>query len=142
MNFLKSAVASAISQGPPFPYTFGDRVDVGDSIWSLFNGTRRVGLPYNPLRKLYDTDDEQEDSSNCSIFSFEINANNRSRVPLAKNALRKLKTLRHPGVVKILDSVEVRGYIGLWLGRGGLTWGRLIPTSISPRKELHLWDGM
>lgn len=42
MDFLKSAVASAISGGPPFPYSFGDRVDVDHSIWTLYNGTRRV----------------------------------------------------------------------------------------------------
>jgi hypothetical protein len=53
----------------------------------------------------------QEDNSKCSIFSFDINAN-RSRLPLAKNALRKMKTLRHPGVVKVLDTVEVGGVSG------------------------------
>ena len=42
MDFLKSAVASAISKGPPFPYSFGDRVDIDQSIWALYNGTRRV----------------------------------------------------------------------------------------------------
>lgn len=42
MDFLKSAVASAISKGPPFPYGFGDRVDIDQSIWALYNGTRRV----------------------------------------------------------------------------------------------------
>lgn len=42
MDFLKSAVASAISKGPPFPYTFGDQVDVDQSIWKLYNGTKRV----------------------------------------------------------------------------------------------------
>lgn len=44
MNFLKSAVASAIAQGPPFPYNFGDIVDIDESIWTLYNGTKRV--PY------------------------------------------------------------------------------------------------
>src|SRR5690606_10044111 len=48
MDFLKSAVASAISKAPPFPYTFGDRVDVGDSIWTLFNGTKRVSVAGPP----------------------------------------------------------------------------------------------
>lgn len=43
MDFLKSAVASAIAKGPAFPYTFGDRVDIDDSIWTLYNGTRKVG---------------------------------------------------------------------------------------------------
>ncbi len=42
MDFLKSAVASAMAKGPPFPYTFGDKVDLDPSIWSLYNGTRRV----------------------------------------------------------------------------------------------------
>jgi hypothetical protein len=49
---------------------------------------------------------EQDDGAKCSIFSFDIQAN-KSRLPLAKNALRKLRTLRHPGVVKVLDTVEV-----------------------------------
>ncbi|KAK6217588.1 hypothetical protein QIS74_07702 [Colletotrichum tabaci] len=92
MNFLKSAVASAIAQGPPFPYSFGDKVDIDESIWTLNNGTKR------------------EDGSNCSIFSFDIVAN-KSRLPLAKNALRKLRTLRHPGVIKVLDTVETDTYI-------------------------------
>lgn len=50
MDFLKSAVASAMSKGPAFGYTFGDRVDVDDSIWTLHNGTKRVRLklPFVP----------------------------------------------------------------------------------------------
>lgn len=46
MDFLKSAVASAISKGPAFGYTFGDRVDLNDSIWALHNGTKRVWPRY------------------------------------------------------------------------------------------------
>ncbi|KAL5598921.1 hypothetical protein BROUX41_003758 [Berkeleyomyces rouxiae] len=93
MDFLKSAVASAMSmQGPPFPYSFGDRVDIDQSIWTLNNGTRK------------------EDGSNCSIFSFDITAN-RSRLPLARNALKKMRTMRHPGVIKVLDTVETETYI-------------------------------
>ncbi|KAI0386958.1 ARM repeat-containing protein [Hypomontagnella monticulosa] len=92
MDFLKSAVASAIAQGPPFPYTFGDKVDVDASIWTLYNGTRRA------------------DGSNCSIFSFDVTAN-KARLPLAKNAVKKLRTMRHPGVIKVLDTVETDTYI-------------------------------
>ncbi|KUI74200.1 putative inactive serine/threonine-protein kinase scy1 [Cytospora mali] len=92
MDFLKSAVASAIAKGPAFPYSFGDIVDVDQSIWTLYNGTKR------------------EDGSNCSIFSFDITAN-RSQLALAKNALKKLRTLRHPGVIKVLDTVETDTYI-------------------------------
>lgn len=42
MDFLKSAVASAIAKGSSFPYSLGDRVDVTDSIWALHNATKRV----------------------------------------------------------------------------------------------------
>ncbi|KAF4125766.1 SCY1-like protein 1 [Geosmithia morbida] len=92
MDFLKSAMASAMASGPPFPYSFGDRVDVDNSVWALHNGTKK------------------DDGSNCSIFSFDISPN-RSRLPLAKNALRKMRTLRHPGVIKVLDTVETESYI-------------------------------
>ncbi|MCJ1389222.1 hypothetical protein MMC18_002078 [Xylographa bjoerkii] len=92
MDFLKSAVASAISKGPPFPYSFGDKVDLDDSIWTLYNGTKK------------------DDGSNCSIFSFDITAN-KSRLPLVKNAGRKLKTLRHPGLIRVLDTVATETYV-------------------------------
>ncbi|GAP89523.1 putative scy1 protein kinase [Rosellinia necatrix] len=93
MDFIKSAVASAMAaQGPSFPYSFGDKVDIDSSIWTLYNGTRRA------------------DGSNCSIFSFDA-AVNKSRLPLARNALKKLRTMRHPGVVKVLDAVETDSYI-------------------------------
>lgn len=63
---------------------------------------------YLDILRPYLTDNrEQEDGSNCSIFSFDITAN-KALLPLAKNALKKLRTLRHPGVIKVLDTVEVR----------------------------------
>lgn len=42
MDFLKSAVASAISKGPLAGYTVGDRVDIDQSIFTLQNGVKRV----------------------------------------------------------------------------------------------------
>ena len=61
----------------------------------------------------------QEDNLKCSIFSFDVSAN-RSRLPLAKNALRKFRTLRHPGIVKVLDTVEVGRYIEKDIGTADL----------------------
>jgi SCY1-like protein 1 len=61
----------------------------------------------------------KDDGSNCSIFSFDINAN-KSRLPLARNALKKLRTLRHPGVIKVLDTAEV-GYSRHAMHIGDLT---------------------
>ncbi|POR31829.1 N-terminal kinase-like protein [Tolypocladium paradoxum] len=56
MDFLKSAVASAMAQGPPFPYSFGDKVDVDESIWSLYNGTRRASRSLRNCLHLPSTD--------------------------------------------------------------------------------------
>ena len=48
----------------------------------------------------------KEDGSDCSIFAFDVAAD-RSRLPLARNAVRKMRTLRHPGMIKVYDTVEV-----------------------------------
>jgi len=48
----------------------------------------------------------QEDGSNCSILAFDVTAH-KNYLPMARNAVRKLRTLRHPGVIKVLDTVEV-----------------------------------
>ncbi|KAF2100527.1 ARM repeat-containing protein [Rhizodiscina lignyota] len=109
MDFLKSAVASAISKGPAFGFSFGDRVDIDQSIWTLYNGTKR------------------EDGSKCSIFSFDCVAN-KSRLPLARNALRKLRTLRHPGVIRVIDTVETDTYIYI-------ATERLVPLSWHVRRK-------
>ncbi|KIX00511.1 uncharacterized protein Z518_10651 [Rhinocladiella mackenziei CBS 650.93] len=87
MDFLKSAVASAIAKSSSFPVTIGDRIDIGDSIWSLHNGVKK------------------DDNTACCLFNFDINSN-KSRLPLAKNAARKLRTLRHPGVIRVIDVIE------------------------------------
>lgn len=92
MDFLKSAVASAIAKSSSFPFTIGDRVDVDASIWTVNNATKK------------------DDSSPCSVFTFDIAAQ-RSFLPLAKNAARKLRTLRHPGVIKVLDVIENETHI-------------------------------
>jgi hypothetical protein len=98
----------------------------------------RDGFVIRQPSKIYLLRDDQEDGSNCSIFSFEINDSTRSRLPLAKNAARKLRTLRHPGVVKVLDSVEVRFSAGVLWGKRdadgrGEAVGRQIATSTLQR---------
>lgn len=40
------------------------------------------------------------------MFTFDVNAQ-RSLVPLARNAVKKLRTLRHPGIIKFIESYEV-----------------------------------
>ena len=49
----------------------------------------------------------QDDSSSVSVFEFEANSPAKKNLfPLARNALRKLRTVRHPDVLKFMDVVE------------------------------------
>ncbi|UZJ56213.1 hypothetical protein CBS101457_005533 [Exobasidium rhododendri] len=95
MDYFKSAATAFLAKASPLPnYTIGDRDTwfEGKTIWSLHQGVRK------------------EDSSDCSILVFDatLPAHNprHSSLLLAKNALRKLRTTRHPDVVKLLDSAE------------------------------------
>lgn len=96
-------------QGPCLPLHLWRRrrrrpVDLDIAQWDQESMTSEFcSVPQRRSAKLTQV---QEDGSNCSIFSFDITTN-RSRLPLAKNALKKLRTLRHPGVIKVLDTVEV-----------------------------------
>ena len=72
----------------------------------------------------------QEDGSNCSIFAFNITAD-KSRLPLARNAVRKMRTLRHPGVIRIYDTVEVQPSY-----RGEEAFGRSLIQMID--RDIHL----
>ncbi|PWN90809.1 hypothetical protein FA10DRAFT_267243 [Acaromyces ingoldii] len=95
MDYFKTAATALLSKGGPLPnYNIGEREAwfEGRTIWSLHEGTKR------------------DDSSPCSILIFDamVPSHNprKSVLPLAKNALRKLRTTRHPDVVKLLDSAE------------------------------------
>jgi SCY1-like protein 1 len=95
MDYFKSAANAFLAKASPLPgYTIGERDNwfEGRTIWSLHQGICK------------------EDSSTCSILVFDstipVNNPRRSSLALAKNALRKLRTTRHPDVVKLLDSAE------------------------------------
>lgn len=49
----------------------------------------------------------QDDGSPVSIFEYDLgDPAKRNARPLAQNALRKLRTTRHPDVLKFMDAVE------------------------------------
>lgn len=47
----------------------------------------------------------QDDGTNVSIFEYDF-SQRKELAPIAKNALRKLRTTRHPDVLKFMDAVE------------------------------------
>ncbi|GAA5974494.1 hypothetical protein JCM21900_006691 [Sporobolomyces salmonicolor] len=107
MNFLSSlgtavlnASSAALQGSSAIPgvqgYQLGDKVlsFEGKSLWSLWSGVKK------------------DDSTPVSIFSFDLSSpspssfDRRSLLPLARNAFRKLRALRHPNILKFLDGSE------------------------------------
>ncbi|KZV89648.1 ARM repeat-containing protein [Exidia glandulosa HHB12029] len=90
LRSLGSAAASSILQksGLSLPFSLGERVgELG--IWTLHDAVKR------------------DDSTEVSVFVFDANqSQKRAALPLAKNAVRKLRTIRHPDVLRFIDAVE------------------------------------
>ncbi|CAO1624294.1 unnamed protein product [Parajaminaea phylloscopi] len=96
MDYLRSAASAVLSKssGPLPNYTIGAPVQTdlrsSGTIWQLHQGTKR------------------DDGSACSILVFDAanDPNGKTKLTIARNAARKLRTLRHPDVIKLLDSAE------------------------------------
>lgn len=73
-----------------FPYDVGDLIAPSskESIWSLHKGKRKTT------------------GEDVSIFVMDFRNNNSNKLEIAKNAVKRLKTLRHPSILTYLDSHE------------------------------------
>lgn len=100
MDWLKSAAQAAFAKGNTIPglsnIGLGERQPEFDglTIWTLYTGTKR------------------DDDTPVSVFVYDSaqpsssRADRKSLLQLARNALRKLRTLRHPDVVRFIDGSE------------------------------------
>ncbi|KAJ4468330.1 hypothetical protein J3R30DRAFT_3662182 [Lentinula aciculospora] len=92
MDYLRNLGSAAVStlvqkSGINLPFSLGVKVASLDGICSLYEGINR------------------DDSSPVSVFEYDF-SQRRDLAPLAKNSLRKLRTIRHPDVLKFMDAVE------------------------------------
>ncbi|RHZ46884.1 hypothetical protein Glove_606g66 [Diversispora epigaea] len=96
MDYLKSTLSRVVlgKDIPSFPYNLVEKIDAyeGESIWSLHHGTKK------------------EDGSPVSIFTFDC-VKQKEKLPLAKNAFKKFRTIRHPDLLSYIDGVETDTYI-------------------------------
>ncbi|KAI5967718.1 CEX1 [Candida margitis] len=99
MNFLSKTLSTFT--GTSIPYTFKEKIvdpvtlassqleTDQNSIWTLYNGV-------NP-----------KDSSDVSIFEFSLCEPKTQRYELlARNAFKKLKLIKFPGIISIIDFIE------------------------------------
>ncbi|CAO3654580.1 unnamed protein product [Mucor fragilis] len=93
MAFFSGIVKSSLhllgKDNSGFGYSVGDKVEFysDQSIWSLHHGTKK------------------EDGSEVSIFVFDCQKN-RDKAQLARNAFKRIRTMRHPDVLRYLDGIE------------------------------------
>ncbi|CAE6535679.1 unnamed protein product [Rhizoctonia solani] len=125
LRSLGSAAASSLIQksGLTLPFSLGDRVVAyGDPVWTLYDATKR------------------DDSSPVSVFAFDASdPQRRDLLPLAKNALRKLRTTRHPDILKFIDVVETDSSIHIVTERVQPLWTALERWSSKPAKSREEW---
>ncbi|SJX62369.1 related to CEX1-cytoplasmic component of the nuclear aminoacylation-dependent tRNA export pathway [Sporisorium reilianum f. sp. reilianum] len=94
LSSAASSVLSSARSGPLANYSIGN--ELGEyrqqTLWSLYSAVKR------------------DDNTQCTVLAFDLshphNASRANLLPLAKNAARKLRTTRHPDVLKLLDSAE------------------------------------
>jgi len=111
MDYLRTLGSAAVStlvqkSGLNLPFSLGVKVPTSDTIYTLYEATKRVRSSYSCFNIKFDVGDK-DDSSPVSVFEYDLNDPSRRNIkPLALNALKKLRTTRHPEVLKFMDAVE------------------------------------
>ncbi|KAI5454226.1 Nuclear aminoacylation-dependent tRNA export pathway component [Naganishia albida] len=103
MNILRNIATAALqSTGVTFPFQIGDRLSLGP-----------VNAPAFETSVIWDvrTGVKKDDGQPLTLFVFDLaqqqtGKDGKALFQLARNALKKLRTIRHPNILKYIDSVE------------------------------------
>ncbi|KAJ7668446.1 ARM repeat-containing protein [Mycena polygramma] len=103
MDYLRTLGSAAVSSlvqksGLTLPFSLGPKVTAFEGVWTLYDATKR------------------DDGTLVSVFEYDCSSQ-RGMMPIAKNALRKLRTTRHPDVLKFMDAVETETTIHIMTER-------------------------
>jgi SCY1-like protein 1 len=92
--FSLSSLTQALSGGPSLPFTIGELSEHNDpsSMWEMHNGQKK------------------DDNSQMTVFVFDCNKH-KDKITLAKNAIKRFKTMRHPDILKYIDGAEVKNSV-------------------------------
>ncbi|KAF8909893.1 armadillo-type protein [Mucidula mucida] len=121
MDYLRSLGTVLVNKsGLNLPFSLGPTVSSLDGICTLYDGTKR------------------DDGSPVSVFEYDF-SQKKNLEPLAKNALRKLRTTRHPDVLKYIDAVESDSTIFIMTERVRPLQAVLDSWSLKGSKEREDW---
>lgn len=95
MSFLSGIVNKVISSsGLALPFSVDEKLDAPPpaGLWTLHKGTKR------------------DDGTPLTVFSMDLNTK-RDKLALAQNSLKRIKTIRHPNMIRLVESVETDSHI-------------------------------
>ncbi|KJA27713.1 hypothetical protein HYPSUDRAFT_130539 [Hypholoma sublateritium FD-334 SS-4] len=99
MDYLRTLGSAAVStlvqkSGLNLPFSLGTKLAQVESYYTLYDATKR------------------DDGSPVSVFEYDFNDTSKKNIKsFAQNSLRKLRTTRHPDVLKFMDVVETDSII-------------------------------
>lgn len=90
MDFLKSTISKALGPQLNLPFNIGTQTIDQDpqSIWTRYAGTRK------------------DDQHPVTVLSFDMKRY-PEKLALARNALKKARTIRYPDCIRFIDGIEV-----------------------------------
>ncbi|KXN90149.1 N-terminal kinase-like protein [Leucoagaricus sp. SymC.cos] len=90
MDYLRNLGSALVQKsGLSLPFSLGQKVTTFEGLYTLYDATKR------------------EDGSPVSVFEYDFSdPSRRNSKSFAQNALKKLRTTRHPDVLKFMDAVE------------------------------------
>jgi SCY1-like protein 1 len=141
LRTLGSAAVSSIVQKSGFnlPFSLGRRLPPLDapSIWTLYDATKKV-YPFRLLFLPLVLNLTQDDGTPVSVFEFN-SQQRRNLLPVAQNAVRRLRVTRHPDILKFMDAVEADGTIYIMTERIKPLSAELPSWEAKPMKDRQDW---
>lgn len=86
-EFVKATISKVVGAAK-FPYNIGEKIHVESSIWQVYQGTRK------------------DDDTRVTIFVFD-SSKDRYNVEYAQNMLKRMKTMKHPSLLTLVEAIEL-----------------------------------
>jgi len=143
MDYLRTLGTAAVSSivqksGLNLPFSLGRKLPPQDalSIWTLYDATKRVYTTRLTIKPVLIP--IQDDATPVSVFEFN-SQHRRNLLPVAQNAVRRLRVTRHPDILKFMDVVEADGTIYIMTERIKPLSEELSSWETKPKKDRQDW---
>jgi SCY1-like protein 1 len=143
MDYLRTLGTAAVSSivqksGLNLPFSLGRKFPPLDalSIWTLYDATKRVYTSRSTLAPVLIP--IQDDATLVSVFEFN-SQQKRNLLPVAQNAVRRLRVTRHPDILKFMDVVEADDTIYIMTERVKPLSEELLSWEAKPVKDRQDW---